>query len=158
IDKRNLGLDLNDCASIMSKKEARLTHDLESDSVELRKAAVERVLREKSLSVKEVRSIAEKHVAGLHKHGTAKDAILLLVKLRAVDEIPWLVSQLTFEVFYKETKRPQPPEDVFPAAQALIDIGQPSIQPVLDRVKGSGDHKIYLAAATVLRGVLGDQK
>ena len=130
--------------------------DLESDSPEIRYAATERILSTRNVSHDEIRALAEKHLAG-PKKGTAKDAILLLGKLNSQSSIGWLLDHLTFEVFYKETKRPQPPADRFPAVKALIDIGLPAIDPLLARAAIENDPEFHTAAAAVLVGVLGSR-
>jgi len=128
--------------------------DLESDSPDVRRAATQRVLSARDVPHDQIRAIAEKHIAG-PKKGTAKDAILLLGKLNSQSSIDWLLDHLTFDVFYKEMKRPQPPADRFPAVKALIDIGLPAIDPLLARAAASSDPDFHTAAAAVLLGVLG---
>jgi HEAT repeat protein len=127
--------------------------ELESDLPEIREAAKGQILAKRDVSQEDLRALAERHIGG-PKKGTAKDAILLLGKLNAVQSIDWLVAHLDFEVFYKETKRTQLPSDRFPAAQALIDIGLPTIAPVLARVKVDDHPDVQVAAAAVLIGVL----
>jgi HEAT repeat protein len=130
--------------------------DLESDSPEARRSAIERIVSKRDVPEEDIRALAEKHMQG-PKKGTAKDAILLLGRLRSTSSVPWLLDRLTFSVFYKETKRPQPPADRFPAVQALIDIGLPSIKPVLARAAANNDPEVRVAAGAVLVGILGSR-
>src|SRR5215831_2643361 len=120
--------------------------DLESDSPDARRAAKERILSARDVPHDDIRALAEKYMSG-PKKGTAKDAILLLGKLNSTSSIDWLLDHLTFEVFYKETKRPQPPADRFPAVEALIDIGLPAIDPLLARAATEDDPEFHTAAA-----------
>lgn len=129
---------------------------LESESPEIRAAAnLELLANPRPEDIPEIIGIVEKYLPDAARQGTVKDNMLLLGKLKSVAAIPLLVRNLTYEAFYKNTKRPQPPEDLFPAVQALIDIGQPSVRPLLERLAAEDGEKLALAGATVIRGVLG---
>lgn len=134
----------------------KLIAGLESESPEVRATAGAEVLaRKQPGDIAEIMRVVEKYLSSDDRQGTVKDNMLLLGKLHAVDAIPLLVRNLTFEAFYKNTKRPQPPADLFPAVQALIDIGQPSVRPVLARLAAEDGEKLGIAGATVLRRILG---
>lgn len=129
--------------------------DLESDDPETRRVAMERVLRDRDVSHEEIRAIAEKYIAEGRKGGTVRDALHLLGKLQARDQIPYLVSRLDYSVFEMDSARLPAIETTFPAAGALIYIGLPAIRPVLERLRGETSEGALLAGAGVLRGVLG---
>ncbi|HTX37363.1 MAG TPA: hypothetical protein VME43_20185 [Bryobacteraceae bacterium] len=134
----------------------KLIAGLESESPEVRaKASAEVLARQQPGDIAEVMRIVEKYLKSDDRQGTVKDNMLLLGKLHALEAIPLLVQNLTFEAFYKNTKRPQPPADLFPAVQALIDIGRPSVRPVLARLAAEDGEKLGIAGATVLRRILG---
>jgi len=130
-----------------------INKDLESDSPEVRRRAVRTLLAHRNVSHAQLRALADKHVKS-GKHGTAKDVILLLGKLNSIESIDWLIDHIDFDVFYKETKRTQSIEDLYPAVQALIDIGLPSLGPLIERAKTDKRKELPMAAAAVLIGVL----
>lgn len=133
--------------------------DLESDSVETRHAAAAKVLRDRDVSHEEIKAIAEKYIAEGRKGGTVRDAMHLLGRLQARDQIPYLVSRLDYRVSEMEQSRPPSIETMYPAAGALIDIGLPSIRPVLERLRGEthgeASEDALVAGAGVLARVLG---
>jgi HEAT repeat protein len=129
--------------------------ELESDSPEVRAKASEELLAKRQADIAAILRIVEKFLGDDTRRGTVKDNMLLLGKLRAVEAVGLLVRNLTFEVFYKNTKRPQTTEDLYPAVQALIDIGSPALGPVLERLAAEDDELLHRAGAAVLRGVLG---
>jgi len=65
-----------------------------------------------------------------------------------------LVEHMTVSVF---SKRPQVPDDLYPAVGALVDIGLPSIEPVVAKAAASDDPKVTRCAAVVVRLALGDE-
>lgn len=129
--------------------------DLESDDQETRRVAMENVIRRRDVSHEDIKAIAERYIAEGRKGGTVRDALHLLGKLQARDQIPYLVSRLDYKVFEMDRGRPPSIENMFPAAGALIDIGLPAIRPVLDRLRGETSEDALLAGAGVLQGVLG---
>lgn len=132
--------------------------ELESENQALRAQASAEILKRYQADVAAVLKIVEKYLPDPARGGTVKDSMLLLGKLRAAEAVPLLVRSLTYDVFYKNTKRPQPTEDAYPAVQALIDIGAPAIEPVLKRVSSEDDPDVHRAGAAVLRGVLGQRR
>ena len=128
---------------------------LTSESPETRLAASAEILDHRALTLQAIASNVEKYLPDDERPATAGDNIALLGKLRASDYVPLLVQNLTFEVFYKATKRPQTTEDLYPAVQALIDIGSPAVGPVLERLKQESEEVVQKTALAVLRGVLG---
>ncbi len=134
----------------------KLIEGLESESPEVRANASAKVLaRRQPEDIPEIVKIVEKYLGSDDRQGTVKDNMLLLGKLQAVDAIPLLVRNLTYQAYYKNTKRPQPPADLFPAVQALIDIGRPSVRPVLGRLAAEDGENLAIAGATVLSRILG---
>lgn len=132
-----------------------MSHELEAESPDERRAAVAQILGARTGENQKVADLLAKYLAVPDRLGTAKDLILLLGKLRAVEHLPLLVQAQTVKVFYRATKRPQTIEDLYPAVQALIDIGSPAIDPVLERARRDDDEEAQRTAAAVLRGILG---
>ena len=63
---------------------------------------------------------------GTEKKGTAKTAIVLLGELRANESASLLADNLTFKVFYKETKRLRSwTINILPLAPSLLSDRQP---------------------------------
>jgi hypothetical protein len=129
--------------------------ELESESAENRRGAAEKILAARLEVGQQVGDLLVKYLAVPDREGTAKDLMLLLGKLRATEQIPLLVRSLTFKAFYRSTKRPQTVEDLYPAVQALADIGAPAIDAVLARIEHEDDEEVHRVAAAVLRGILG---
>lgn len=143
-------------AQIPRQGRQKLLSELESETPNVRAAASAEVLSHRQPGdVAAIMRIVEKYVAEGNRQGTVKDAMMLLGKLRAIEAVPLLVRNITFQAFYKNTKRPQPPEDQFPAVAALIEIGEPSLRPVLERLAKEDGEELQLAGTSVLRGVLG---
>ena len=129
---------------------------LESESPTVRaQASAEALARRQPDDIAAILAIVEKYLSDEARQGTVKDNMLLLGKLRAVQAVPLLVRNLTYEVFYKRTKRLQSTEDLYPAVQALIDIGQPSVRPVLARLAVEGGETLEKNGATTLHRILG---
>lgn len=129
--------------------------DLESDDVVTRRAAMARIIKSRDVSHDDIKAIAEKYIAQHTKGGTVRDALHLLGKLQAREQIPYLVSRLHVRVFEEDKSRPPSIETTYPAAGALIDIGLPSLKPVIARIRHETAEDALLAGAGVLRGVLG---
>lgn len=129
--------------------------DLTSESPEVRATATAEVLDARRVTLQTIAAITERFLPDEQRPATAASGIRLLGKLRAAEYVPLLVQKLTFEVFFKETKRPQPPEDLYPAVQALIDIGSPALGPLMERLKVDDDKIVQQNGAAVLTGILG---
>jgi len=128
--------------------------NLRSEKPKEREEAVEAVLGARHTTTQAVLEIAREFVGRDDRKGTAKSAIILLGQVRATEAVPFLVEQLDFLVFYKESKRPQPTEDAHPCVDALIRIGLPSLKPLLGRVQQTEDEKILRLASVVFEKVL----
>jgi len=128
---------------------------LESQSQQERIAASAEIIRRRQIENAQIAQIAAKYVQVEERKGSAKDNLVLLGRLHAAETIPLLVQNMTFAVFYKDTKRPQSVEDLYPAVQALIHIGSPSLNPVLERLKNEDGETLQRTGAAVFRGVLG---
>jgi len=129
---------------------------LDSESPEIRAQAISEILKRRDADIDALMQLLERKLTGDDRQGTVKDVMLLLGRLRAVRAVPLLVRNLTYEAFYKNTKRPQTTEDLYPAVNALIDIGSPSLNPVLQRLKSDDDSIVTRTGATVIRSVLGE--
>lgn len=130
---------------------------LESDHSETRNAAMAKISNEQHTDAARIADIFLKYRSVDARKGTAKDALLVLGKLRASEYVPLLIENLTFQVFYLETNRPQTTADQYPAVQALIDIGSPALRPLLQRLETEDGGTLGRTGATVLRGVLGER-
>lgn len=138
------------------KRRGKLFPGLESESQTVRaQASAEVLARHQPDDIAAILAIVEKYLSDEARQGTVKDNMLLLGRLRAVQAVPLLVRNLTYEVFYKMTKRLQSTEDMYPAVQALIDIGQPSVRPVLARLAVEGGETLEKNGATTLDRILG---
>lgn len=129
--------------------------ELRSERPESREAAARSVLDDRRRLVADLQRIVRETVGDEARRGTARDAIVLLGQLRAVESAPLLVENLDFKVFYKDVKRPQPPEDLYPCVGALIEIGMPAIEPVLRRAGMSDDEDVLRNTAYVVKKILG---
>jgi len=157
-------------ASVFGLLVARTKHEemqtllvqLRSDDINQRENAAKALLARKQDVLKnpgaiiQIENIVREFADNEQRRGTAKTAIGLLGDLQSSGSIPLLVDHLTLRVFYKETKRIQPKEDLFPSVGALIKIGQPSVDPVLSRAEGTDDEQIGQCAAYVVTRVLKD--
>jgi hypothetical protein len=108
-------------------------------------------------AINEVEKIAREFITVESGKGIAKTAITLLGDLRAEESIPFLVNNLTFEVFYLEANKPQTKEDRFPCVGSLIKIGQPSIEPTVIRAEQTADDKTIQISGYVVERVLQDK-
>ncbi len=136
-------------------EEKNVVTDLDSENPATRQTAMSAILKSRDDNEKQVAALIERYVDAPDRQGTVKDCMLLLGRLHATTYVALLVKHLTFEAFFKNTKRPQPLEDLHPAIPALIDIGSPAIKPVLERLSAEDGETLQRAGAAVLRGVLG---
>ena len=129
---------------------------LRSTDPAIRDAATAEIMAARKEMIRKCEEIVRDSIIDENRKGTATTSILLLGKLRSQESVPLLVEHLTFEVFYKDTKRPQTVEDRHPCVRALIEIGVPSVDLVVDKAKKSQDEKVIRCSSTVLRGVFGE--
>ena len=133
---------------------------LRSEDIAERQAAAGVILQRKEEAltradvVAGIEDIVREFGRNEERKGTAKTAIDLLGDFQSSRSVPLLVEHLTLRVFYKETKRPQRKEDLFPSVGALVKIGQSSLDPVLSRAEGTDDEDVTRCAAYVVKGVL----
>jgi hypothetical protein len=111
----------------------------------------------RQMAINEVKKIAMEFITVKSGKGTAKTAISLLGDLHAEDSVPFLVDNLTFEVFYFEANRPQTKEDQYPCVGSLIKIGQPSIEPTVVKAERTEDDNTILLSGYVVEKVLKDK-
>lgn len=130
--------------------------ELDSESPEIRARASSEILKRRDTDIDALMQLLERRLAGDDRQGTVKDVMLLLGKLRAVRAVALLAHNLTYEAFYKNTKRPQTTQDLYPAVNALIDIGSPSLNPVLERLRSEDDPIVSRTGVAVIRGILGE--
>ena len=128
---------------------------LESDSPIERKGAVRAILKSRTVPHDAIRSLAEKYIGSDAHRGIVHDAIMLLGRLRAMEQIPWLITRLTYRSTGVSCDRNVPPRKMFPAVGALIEIGALCVDPLLQWVAAHGDQDTRIAARTILRHVLG---
>jgi HEAT repeat protein len=133
---------------------------LRSEDIAVRNTAADAILERRQEALKSaaiiqgIEKIVVEFADNESRKGTARTAIDLLGNLQSSRSVPVLVQQLTFHSFYKDTKRPQPRDDYFPSVGALIKIGEPSLNPVLDRAERSDDDEVARSAAFVVKGIL----
>ena len=144
----------SDRTTNLQKVSNAMADQLADESESVRKGAAAEILKSRQAEIQRLITIVERGVANDRK-AAVRDGMLLLGQLRAVEAVPMLVQRLTFQVPYLAT-RPQPIEDLCPAVQALIDIGSPSLRPVLERIEGEDGDILQRAGAAVFRGVLGE--
>jgi len=128
---------------------------LRSEDPAIRDTAAAEIMAARGTTIRKCEEIVRDSIRDENHKGTTKTSILLLGKLRSQESVPLLVEHLPYEVFYKDTKRPQIFEDRCPCVKALIEIGVPSVDRVVEKTKKSRDEKVTRCAAAVLRGVLG---
>jgi hypothetical protein len=122
-----------------------------------REAVVRRAVEARKTTIAAAISVVKQFAQNELRKGTTRDAMGLLGEYRAVEAVPVLVENLGLYVFYKESKRPQLPEDQYPAGGALIRIGVPALAPVTAKVMETDDENVLRLAGVVIRGVLGDE-
>jgi hypothetical protein len=129
---------------------------LQSEDTVTRDAATAEIMAARKEMLQKCEAIVKQFISDENRKGTVKTSILLLGKLRLQESVPFLVEHMTFAVFYKETKRLQDVEDLYPCVEALIQIGVPSVVPVVDKTKkNKDDETVIICSSTVLREVLG---
>lgn len=155
-----LAIVLATCLLVCAKvDEASVDHValLTSESKADRKEAAQAILEARQGVVRKLEKIVRKYIRDESKKGTAKTAIVLLGSLRSAESVGLLAKNLTFGVFYKSTKRPQPPEDFYPCVGALSEIGKPSVGAMLSNLETSHDEKVRKLSARVIRSVEGPE-
>ena len=155
-----LAIVLATCLLVCAKvDEASVDHValLTSESKADRKEAAQAILEARQGVVRKLEKIVRKYIRDESKKGTAKTAIVLLGSLRSAESVGLLAKNLTLGVFYKSTKRPQPPEDFYPCVGALSEIGKPSVGAMLSNLETSHDEKVRKLSARVIRSVEGPE-
>jgi HEAT repeat protein len=136
-----------------------LLRQLRSEDIDEREAAAKALTARKQEvinspdAIAKIEAVVGDFAGDENRRGTAKTAIDLLGNLQSTGSIPVLVNNLTLRVFYKETKRPQRKEDLYPSVGALIKMGEPSTDPVLTRVQESDDDQVAQCTAYVVKGL-----
>jgi len=137
---------------------------IKSDQPEVREAAVAAIVNFRNQAIEEAEMIIRGFDGQDANRKIVKDAILLLGRLECQHSIPLLADRLTFFVIIVENVtfakvragyRGPALESVYPCVQALIDIGLPSIDPLVEKVKSDDDKTVILCAGKVIETVLG---
>jgi hypothetical protein len=130
---------------------------LRSDDKKDRDEIGQLILQDRQRLVTELQQIVREFIADKKKQEIATAAIILLGKLRAVEAIPILVEHLILPpVALRPTvTAPPSPLKAHPSAGALIEIGSPSLRPLLKKVEVSSDEGTLVLAAIVINGILG---
>ena len=115
------------------------------------------VIQDRRGVINAIKQIAREYIADRERAGSAKTAISLLGDLQDVDSIPFFIENLTFHVFYKETKKAQEIGDAYPCAGALISIGMPSIDPIISKAEKTDDELILRISSWIVLCVLRDK-
>lgn len=139
--------DLSDNISHLRSKEKRERESAAEAILQLNLQAENR-----QRAINEVEKIAREFITAESGKGIAKTAISLLGDLRAEESVPFLVNNLTFDVFYLEANKPQTKADRYPCVGSLIKIGQPSIEPTVVRAEQiEDDRRIQLSGYVIVR-------
>ena len=128
---------------------------LDSETPAVREAAMTEALKVRKEAATRAAELIERYHADPQRQGTVKDCLLLLGHLGANEHVALLVHHLTFEAYYKNTKRPQTTEDLYPASAALAELGPSALPAVLDRLRGEDGETLARAGAAALAGALG---
>jgi hypothetical protein len=128
---------------------------LSSENETEREAASQNISNGRKNTISQLENIVKNYIKDEKRRGTTKTSIVLLGKFRSAESVPLLAENITFGVFYKETKRTQSPEDYYPCVGALIEIGTPAIPAMLTNIKNKDDATIRELSARVIRYVEG---
>ena len=122
-----------------------------------RDAATEAIIAERRGLIAELREIIENRTVGDRESSRiTESAIRLLGQIRAAEAVPVLVDELTFPTPYAENGGPALAiRDALPSVAALIEIGSPSIEPLLSKAEGSDDSVVTTCTAFILDQILG---
>ncbi|HPA46721.1 MAG TPA: hypothetical protein PK395_13225 [bacterium] len=128
---------------------------LRSENPKERENATVMIVAARDEAIKQAEKIITESADIESQKGMVKTSILLLGKLQSQHSVSLLVNRLTFALFSMSVKRVQTFEDAYPCVQALIDIGLPSIDPLVEKVKNDDDEKVVRCAGKVIKTVLG---
>ncbi len=144
---------------------APLLDQLESTDAETRFEAARAMRNDRGKMLATIENLARKHMAsGEIEDGRIAGSFIALLSLnRAKEAVPFLAEHLAYQVpepdygyLMPNIKRPLPsPATTDPCAAALIQIGTPAIEPVLQKLMSSDDESVAACAAFVLKEVLG---
>lgn len=129
---------------------------LRSSDPRERLAASQEIVRQRAERISATENLLLEFISVPERKGTVGDIMSLLGDLRSEHSVPLLVKYLTFTVFYKDVKRPQPISDLYPAAGALIKIGMPAVDPLVASARETDDDDCLRVSGFVLRKILGD--
>lgn len=104
-----------------------------------------------------VRFVEERAGGDSASRALAEPAIAALGKVRAVEAVPVLVKYLTNPGTSRpgQFAGPMPLGAALPAVAALVEIGSPVINPLIDRALGGDDEAVTTCAAIALAKILG---
>lgn len=126
------------------------------------------ILEEQGWTMYDLKQMVQDSLSEGDRSRTAKVAIILLGKLRAVEAVPLLVENLTFEALYDDmtgfvynnhehtmpVTRIPTIEDDYPCVGALIGIGSPAIEPLMKKAEENDDDIFMRLTATILEKIL----
>ena len=138
-----------------SPQSLRHRKSLRSKDIITREQASREILKDRQSVIEELQTVVREYVQKDDRKGTAKTAIVLLGKLRSVESVPLLVENLALWVPWTVAGRPQTTEDSLPCVGALIEIGMPSVGPVVEMVQKAGDKTTTRCGAYVVKKILG---
>lgn len=106
-------------------------------------------------TVRELHRIVVCHAGQFEKQESVNMAIRLLGELREKDAVPMLVDKLDFTCRLPVGVSALPAFPTLPSVAALIDIGLPSLDPLVKRASERDDQVIVERSAIVIDQVLG---
>lgn len=146
---------------IPAQEPAHLVRGLLSDSEQVRKNTEKQIIKERSIVVAELISAIRDKENRLQRPDSVDRAIRLLGELRAREGVETLIEHVGFPVL-AEFGTPmgitgggylvgKSPSELFPAVNALIRIGEPTIGPILERIADNDSVVERRAFVAVLR-------
>jgi hypothetical protein len=123
-----------------------------------RRAVVGEVLANRKAIAERVLRVAEKTVE--NEPEKAKTAVILLGKLRYSKAVPFLVKHLQMlspPAVMKGTEPFLKIQRDYPCVRALIEIGTPSLDPLLKKLSQSNDDRTLNLTAAVYKELLGEK-
>ena len=116
----------------------RITSGLLSKNPLERQSTYNEVLAQRENIIRQLLAILERKDADASYQGFYHRAIVLLGKLRAKEAVERLANILEYVPENFETEEMLPSQAYYVAAQALVQIGQPSIPAMMTKIKHAG--------------------
>ena len=150
--------------------------NLTSQDEKERKKAVDNILKERQRIIEECQTIAQKcfdeieSLEGISRSGIkewtenvqnidtnkkiANAAVYLLGALRSEEAIPFLINNMSYDGC-SPIEHLKPLYISYPCAAALIEIGMPSLEPVLKNAGSVDDEGVSYLSAVIVKKILG---